>query len=193
MFKTKYIAVLLSALLLASCVSKASILKISGSNTLSILKTDIKLHGKSARNYSDECLYTLEDSSGKKVKYWEDKKTGYVIINSAPGRVSIKQITCNTTFYRLIFYKRRDYTFEDLNFTAYPNQINYAGDLDINWNPKRFKIEDVYYLKLGNTDEGKFKMELTDNTDNAKKYIQNSKELTGLKFNKSLLSGSNLQ
>jgi hypothetical protein len=142
-------------------------------------------------NSSYSCKISFKDDYKKNVENKVDNKSNYIILKSNISKVYMDHITCKTHSIPLIFGKSRYRIKDDHGFYAYPNVINYVGDINIYYYPAKFKILDIFNFGGLSKDNGEIKIEVIDKTMDFLNFV-NSRfiNVKGLNIAKSILTES---
>ena len=184
--KIKLLTIICLSLLLSNCASSLNMKKedfasFQKENKVAAFKIKLTYGGRHMsvnplKDWKSFCrLYFSKDGkifSGESYPY---KVNGdYVFVNTNNSELYITGLECNE--YRVFYNKMRFKRIGNKIFSfSNANKINYAGDIEIEWNPEIFKTTDLFLLgHLGISDKGSFAMRLTDDYNSYLDFMKNS-------------------
>ncbi len=153
-------------------LSRFEILKTSKTEAISILELKIMSDGVEEKNNSGlfgECHLIFSDKNGK-VKSSNRDDYSFYIIKTRPGTIKIDALKCsNWTWY----FKNRYLNLGGLNFTAKNDNLNYLGNLVINYEPRSFGFLDIFGLGgIVNDSKGAYDIKVYDNIERSINFLK---------------------
>lgn len=184
---------------LSACVSMNEIATLKKGEAVSILKLNINIDGKQDNAFSNQCYASYKDENDNFLANLRDKKSGYNIIKSKPGKVYLSRVSCIS--YRVFYSKHRNYKIDNLYFVAKEGHINYLGDLEVKWMSENFKSLDVLdnlpfvsavSIPFSRQDKGTLLIKTIDRNNYAKNYVNSNIRGVNLPWNITEFSKHNL-
>lgn len=145
-----------------------------------------------SKNSKFKCQIDFVDDYNNEITKIFDELSNYLILESNPGKVFIKNIYCTNHSFPLIYGISRSKNIQDYGFVAHKNFVNYAGDITVKYSSSSFKILDIFnFSSLVEDKNGVVSIDCQDKIIEALTFINNRfKNVYHLKITKSLMGDS---
>ncbi|NBX53044.1 MAG: hypothetical protein EBT63_05290 [Proteobacteria bacterium] len=166
---------------------------IAESKALSVISINIYFNNQLvSKNSKINCQIEFVDDYDREVTKIYDELSNYVVLNSNPGKVFIKNIRCASHSFPMIYGISRLKNIQDYGFLAHKNFVNYAGEITIRFNSSFFKFLDIFnFSSLFEDKNGVVSVDCEDKIIEALTFINNRfKNVLHLKITKSLMADS---
>ena len=184
--KIKFLAIICLSTFLSNCtfdlqMKKEDFTLIQKEKKIAVFKIKPMLEGRKMsinppQDWKSYCrFYFSEDGNFFSKEFYPYKvRNEYVFVNTTSPDIYLTGIECAE--YRVFYNKMRFKRIGNKIFSfSNANKINYAGDIEIEWNPEIFKTTDLFLLgHLGISDKGSFAMRLTDDYNSYLDFMKNS-------------------
>lgn len=155
-----------------SSLTRLEILKTHKTEAISVLELKIMYDGVEEKNNSGlfgECHLIFSDKNGR-VKSSNRDDYSFYIIKTKPGIIKIDALKCsNWTWY----YKNRYLDLGGLEFVAKNDNLNYLGNLVINYEPRGFGFLDIFGLGGTIKDyKGAYDIKVYDNIERSINFLK---------------------
>jgi hypothetical protein len=174
----RFLILVLSLFLFTACssskIDKYNLSQTPKNKVVSVGKitTNFKDFASNGTEFKNGCDYTFTSTAGEVNVY--KTRNNYVIIESPAGNVDFTKVHCNLAGKGYsIKHLERNKTIEGYSFVAKKGQVNYFGDIVLDWKPEDYKTTDMFVHAFSNKeDTGSLNIRVKSNVKTTEKFFK---------------------